>query len=52
MGNLKVVINTCFGGFGPSKEALEWMAARGHTGAIEALARGSSEGSYYLYPLD
>lgn len=34
---VKVVYNTCFGGFGLSYTAMEWLAARGHVAAIEAL---------------
>ena len=34
---VKVVYNKCFGGFGISKICAEWMAERGHAGAIELL---------------
>jgi hypothetical protein len=35
---MKVVINRCYGGFGISKKACEFMAARGNIQAIEELA--------------
>lgn len=35
---MKIVINTCYGGFGISKEAAQWMAERGDNAAIRDLA--------------
>lgn len=35
---MKVVINKCFGGFGLSKEAYEWLAKHGHKDAKKELA--------------
>jgi hypothetical protein len=37
---MRVVINTCYGGFGISMEAIEEMASLGHKGAIDFLATG------------
>ena len=34
---IKVVYNNCFGGFGISKACAEWMAERGHEGAIKLI---------------
>jgi len=34
---VKVIYNNCFGGFGISKVCAEWMAERGHEGAIDLL---------------
>jgi hypothetical protein len=34
---MKIVINTCFGGFGLSKKAIERLAELGHQEAIEVL---------------
>jgi hypothetical protein len=45
---MKVVINTCWGGFGVSRECAEWMAERGHVGAREALAQEK----FYGYFID
>ena len=38
LGSMKIVINTCFGGFGLSKEAVTRMADRGCPEAIQHLA--------------
>jgi hypothetical protein len=42
----KIVINTCYGGFGISKEAAEFMAARGNKRAIASLACGGYKGGW------
>ena len=34
---MKIVFNKCYGGFGVSKEACQYMEDRGHQGAIEHL---------------
>jgi len=31
---MKIVLNKCYGGFGVSKEACQYMADRGHQGAM------------------
>lgn len=43
---MKVVINTCFGGFSISKKAAEFMAARGNAIAKAELAK---DGEFYGY---
>ncbi len=35
---MKIVINTCYGGFGLSREATQYMADHGHTAAKDFLA--------------
>ncbi len=35
---MKVVYNTCFGGFSISRECAEWLAARGNLECIKMLA--------------
>src|SRR5262245_36549402 len=35
---MKIVLNKCFGGFGVSRECAEFMAARGHKAAQDAVA--------------
>lgn len=47
---MKVVINRCYGGFGLSKKATEYLAERGHGGAIERLTKFSKEkGSWFSF---
>lgn len=49
---MKVVINSCYGGFSISKEAAEFMAARGNQQAIEELEKSLTEeykGNWYGY---
>lgn len=41
----KIVINTCYGGFSLSREAIELMAAWGHEEALEVLKRDT----FYAY---
>ena len=43
---MKIVINTCFGGFGISKEAAEFMAKRGNA---RAKAELKDKGPFYGY---
>ena len=43
---MKVVINTCFGGFSISKRAAEFMAARGN---VIARAELAEDGEFYGY---
>jgi hypothetical protein len=43
---MKIVINRCYGGFGLSKVAMDYMANRGHELAIKCVREKKSE--YYL----
>lgn len=43
---MKIVINSCFGGFSISREAAQYMAERGHKQAAEELAE--SEGKQFF----
>jgi len=38
----KVVYNSCFGGFALSAKAIDWLAERGHKGAIKHKKNGFS----------
>lgn len=40
---MKIVLNKCYGGFGVSKEACQYMADRGHQNAIEHLQQYQNE---------
>lgn len=40
---MKIVLNKCYGGFGVSKEACQYMADRGHQGAILYLNQHGSD---------
>ena len=40
---MKIELNKCYGGFGVSKEACQYMADRGHQGAIEHLQQYQNE---------
>ena len=44
---MKVVINRCFGGFSISKQAAEFMAARGNKQAEAELERVREEGRWF-----
>jgi hypothetical protein len=44
---MKIVINTCYGGFGISKAAAQWLAERGCQDAINNLASDH----FYAYSL-
>ena len=48
---MKVVVNRCFGGFSISKEAAEFMAARGNERAKKEIeeSNGSEDGRWYGY---
>lgn len=46
---MKIVINVCFGGFSISKEAAEFMAARGNEQAAEELAEYEKSNRWYGY---
>jgi hypothetical protein len=52
---MKVVINTCYGGFSLSRKAVEFMAKRGNEVAIKQLASYNQTKdlprSFYLYEL-
>lgn len=43
----KVVYNRCHGGFGLSKEAVKWMADRGHVEANQSLEDHDRSGPWY-----
>lgn len=40
---MKIVLNKCYGGFGVSNEACQYMADRGHQGAINHLQQYEDE---------
>lgn len=44
---MKVVYNACYGGFGLSKAAAQFMADRGSAGAIKALQEECQYGIYF-----
>ena len=44
---MKVVYNACYGGFGLSKEAVQYMADKGSESAAEALQKEGRWGIYY-----
>lgn len=46
---MKIVINKCYGGFSISKEAAEFMAARGNEVAKKELEESQKLGSWYGY---
>lgn len=46
---MKVVINSCYGGFGLSKDAILWLAERGNKLAIEELKEGNNGFGIYGY---
>jgi hypothetical protein len=48
---MKVVINRCFGGFGISKKAVEWLAEHGSQEAKQNTFEGLFN-SYYVYDDD
>lgn len=52
---MKIVINRCFGGYGLSKEAVEYMAARGNEEAkacLEANRTNASAFGFNSYSMD
>lgn len=50
---MKIAINTCYGGFSLSEDAMKWMAARGHEEALVALDANYSHGQFRgFYPED
>lgn len=52
---MKMVLNKCYGGYSLSRAAIEWLIARGHPAAIEALKSSreldiqSGDGMFFLY---
>jgi hypothetical protein len=49
---MKLVINTCYGGFSISRKAAEFMAARGNVKAIKELAQDTDRWYGFGYERD
>lgn len=49
---MKVVVNSCYGGFCLSEEAVQWMAKRGCVEAQKTIDRGATNCGGWDYPED